>query len=132
MNDTLRTLLEQPCAIALVGASPNPNRPSHVVMKYLLDHGFEVIPVRPKVTEVLGRRCYARLEDIPVPVAIVDVFRRSEACPDIARSAAAIGARVLWLQEGVVSSEAAAIAREAGMEVVMNTCIKKVHAGEDL
>jgi len=113
--------------IAVVGASPNPDRPSNDVARYLIEQGFEVIPVRPKVREILGRPCYATLEDIPVSVDLVDVFRRSEACPDVARSAVAIGARALWLQEGIVSEEAAGIARAGGLQVVMDLCIKKFH-----
>ena len=129
-DDNLRRLLEGSPVIAVVGASPNPARPSNAVMKYLLDRGFEVIPVRPKVAQILGRKCHPSLEEIPQQVDIVDVFRRPEACPDIARAAVAIGARVLWLQEGVVSQEAAEIAGAAGLEVVMDTCIKKVHHRE--
>ena len=113
--------------IALVGASPNRNRPSNIVARYLISHGFEVMPVRPKVKEILGRTCYAGLRDIPDAVDIVDVFRKPEACPDIAREAVAIGAKVLWLQEGIVSDEAARIARSGGLQVVMDRCIKKVH-----
>lgn len=128
--DNLCRLLEGSPVIAIVGASPNPARPSHAVMKYLIDHGFDVIPVRPKVADILGRKCYPSLEEIPRHVDIVDVFRKSEACPDIARSAVAIGARVLWLQEGVASREAGEIAGAAGLEVVMNTCIKKIHHRE--
>lgn len=113
--------------IAVVGASPNPDRPSHRVSRYLLEHGFDVIPVRPRVKEILGRHCYASLEEITAPVDIVDVFRRPEACPDIARAAVAIGVRTLWLQEGIVSEEAASIAREGGLQVVMDRCTQKVH-----
>lgn len=137
INDNqMRALLGEAKAIAVVGASPNPGRPSHAVCRYLLDHGYEVIPVRPKVREVLGRKCYGRLEEIPVPVDIVDVFRRPEACPEVARSAVAIGAKALWLQEGIVSEEARAIAAGAGLQVIMDRCTKKEHerlivAGEE-
>ncbi len=113
--------------IALVGASPNRDRPSNIVARYLISHGFEVMPVRPKVKEILGRTCYAGLRDIPDAVDIVDVFRKPEACPDIAREAVTIGAKVLWLQEGIVSDEAARIAHSGGLQVVMDRCIKKVH-----
>lgn len=115
--------------IALVGASPNPGRPSHQVMKFLLACGFEVIPVRPKVKEVLGRPCFPGLDGLKGKVDIVDVFRRPEACPEVARDAVAAGARVLWLQEGIISDEAAAIARQGGLEVVMDSCILKVIQG---
>ncbi len=113
--------------IALVGASPNRDRPSNIVARYLISHGFEVMPVRPKVKEILGRTCYAGLRDIPDAVDIVDVFRKPEACPDIAREAVTIGAKVLWLQEGIVSDEAARIAHSGGLQVVMDRFIKKVH-----
>lgn len=126
-DDELKSILEETRTIAVVGASPNPKRPSNIVAGYLIKHGYDVIPVRPGVGEILGRQCYERLEDIPVGVDMVDVFRKPEACPGIARSAVAIGARVLWLQEKVVSGEAAGIAREGGLEVVMDRCTMKVH-----
>lgn len=129
--DTYQTVAETIVAdarvIAIVGASPNPARPSYVVASYLIEHGFEVIPVRPKVKEILGRKCYGSLEEIPVKIDVVDVFRRPEACPDIASAAVAAGAGALWLQEGIVSEEAARIAGEGGLRVVMGLCIKKVH-----
>jgi len=132
--DTPQTIAESIVAdarvIAIVGASPNPARPSYVVASYLIEHGFEVIPVRPKVREILGRKCYGSLEDILEKVDVVDVFRRPEACPDIARAAVSAGAGTLWLQEGIVSEEAARIAREGGLRVVMDVCIKKVHAAQ--
>ena len=114
--------------IAVVGASPNPARPSNQVAGYLIAHGFEVVPVRPKVGEILGRKCYPSLAAIPQTVDIVDVFRKPEACPEIAEEAVRIGARVLWLQEGIISAEAEAIARAGGLTVVMDSCIKKVHS----
>jgi len=114
--------------IAIVGASPNPARPSYMVASYLIDNGFEVIPVRPKVKEILGRKCYGSLEEIPVKVDVVDVFRRSEACPEIAHAAVTADAGALWLQEGIISEDAARIARKGGLRVVMDLCIKKVHA----
>ncbi len=126
-EQTLSSILGAARVIAVVGASPNPGRPSHQVARYLIEHGFDVVPVRPKVKEILGRKCYGSLEEIPVRVDIVDVFRKPEACPDVARSAVAVGANVLWLQEGIISEEAARIAREGGLEVVMDACIKKVH-----
>ena len=126
-DDNLRLILAEAKSIAVVGASPNPARPSNSVAGYLLEKGYEVIPVRPKVSEILGRPCYPSLKEINVPVDIVDVFRRAEACPDIARTAVAIGAKVLWLQEGIISEEAAAIARDGGLDVVMDECTRKVH-----
>jgi predicted CoA-binding protein len=123
----LAELLSGASTIAMVGASPNPSRPSNMVMRYLVEHGYDVIPVRPKVKEILGRTCYGSLEEIPRKVDVVDVFRKADACPAIARSATTIGARLLWLQQGIVSGEAANIARDAGLEVEMDRCIKTFH-----
>ena len=122
-DDSLRALLESARTIAMVGASSNPDRPAHGIMKILLAAGFDVIPVNPGESDVLGRRAYPSLADVPVPVDIVDVFRRPDAAPEIAREAAAIGSRALWLQTGVVSPEAARIAADAGLIVVMDLCI---------
>lgn len=122
-DDSLRTILTEARTIAMIGASSNPERPSHGIMKLLLDVGFTVIPVNPKETEVLGQRAYPTLRDIPVPVDIVDVFRKSEDTPPIADEAVAIGAKVLWLQAGVTSEEAATRAAAGGLTVVMDRCI---------
>ncbi len=115
--------------LAIVGASPKPERPSHQVMKYLLEQGFDVVPVNPGQTEILGRTCYPSLLDIPESERpeVVIVFRRAEQVPPIAEEAVKIGAKVLWLQEGIVSEEAAEIARHGGLKVIMNRCFKKVH-----
>jgi len=114
--------------IALVGASPKPDRPSHGVMRYLLAQGYDVIPVRPTdCDEVLGVPCVRSLEEIDRPIDLVDVFRRSEFCPDVARQAVAAGAGALWLQLGVVSAEAREIAEEAGLDYVENECTAIVH-----
>ena len=110
-NTTLRSILETSQTIAMVGASSNPSKPSYEIMKGLLAAGFTVIPVNPTETEVLGQRAYASLEEIPEPVDIVNVFRRPEQTPEIADEAVKIGARVLWLQTGIVSEEAANRAR---------------------
>lgn len=126
-DEAFKSILESTRIIAVVGASPRPERPSNIVARYLIGQGYEVIPVRPRVREILGRVCYEQLEDIPVEVDMVDVFRRPEACPGIARAAVAIGARVLWLQEGIVSEEAARIAGAGGLQVVMDECVKKAH-----
>lgn len=114
--------------IAIVGMSPQEDRPSYRVGKYLLEHGYDIIPVRPGGGEILGRAVFASLREIPRPVDIVDVFRRSEDCEEIARDAVAIGAKALWLQEDVVSPAAAEIATDAGLLFAMDTCIKKMHA----
>ena len=115
--------------LAIVGASPKPERPSHQVMKYLLEQGFEVVPVNPGQTEILDRTCYSSLSDIPESERpeVVIVFRRADQVPPIAEEAVKIGAKVLWLQEGIVSEEAAEIARRGGLTVIMNRCFKKVH-----
>jgi predicted CoA-binding protein len=121
--------------IAVVGLSSKPNRPSLEVARYLQEHGYRIVPVNPKETEVLGERAYASLADVPERIDVVDVFRRAEETPAIAREAVAIGARVLWLQEGIVSDEAARIATEGGLEVIMGVCIRHVRArlmGEEI
>ena len=111
--------------IAVVGASDNPVRPSNGVMRQLIEAGYQIVPVNPRVETVMGLRSYATLEEAAAalgPIDIVDVFRRPEHTPDIARSAVAIGARALWLQLGVVNWEAAQIAHDAGLDVVMDRC----------
>jgi uncharacterized protein len=113
--------------IAVVGMSPKEDRPSFRVGKYLLDHGYDVIPVNPTGGEILGRKVYKALTDIEKPVDVVDVFRRSLETPDIAKEAVAIGAKALWLQEEVTNEEAEKIACAAGLLVVMDTCLKKMH-----
>jgi uncharacterized protein len=114
--------------IALVGASPRPERPSNSVMSYLLRAGYRVIPVRPVgPAEILGQRRVASLAEIEEPVDLVDVFRRSEFCPDVARQAVAAGAGALWLQLGIVSPEARAIAEAAALDYVENECTAIVH-----
>jgi predicted CoA-binding protein len=113
--------------IALVGASPRPERPSNGVMRYLLAQGYRVIPVRPHRREILGIACVDSVADIDEPIDLVDVFRRPEFCPEVAEQAAAVGARALWLQLGIVSPEARAIAERAGMEYVENACTAVVH-----
>jgi predicted CoA-binding protein len=127
-REELRTLLLETKTIAMVGASSNPERPSHGVLRKLLSVGYRVIPVNPNETEVLGQRAYPSLEAIPEKVDLVDVFRRSEATPPIAEQAVKIGARALWLQQGVVNDEAAAIARSGGLMVVMDQCVAVAHS----
>jgi predicted CoA-binding protein len=122
-------ILRNAKTIALVGASPKPWRASHQVMAYLLAQGYDVIPVRPAgPKEILGMRRVASLAEIEAPIDLVDVFRRAEFCPSVAEDAAAAGARALWLQLGIVSSEARAIAERAGMDYVEDACTKVVHA----
>jgi len=115
--------------IAVVGASPKLDRPSHGVMRYLLEQGYRCIPVRPRgCDEVLGVPCVHSLAEIEEPIDLVDVFRRPEACPEVAREAVAAGARSLWLQLGIVSPEARRIADAAGIDYVEDECTKIVHA----
>lgn len=125
---TLRRILKTCKAVAIVGLSAEWHRPSNFVAKYLQSHGYRVIPVNPRYDSILGERCYARLEDIPAPVDMVDVFRKPADVPPIAASAVAIGARCLWQQLGVANLEADAIARAAGLDSVMDRCVKIEHA----
>ena len=124
---TIPELLRKSKTIAVVGLSSNPMRPSFGVAEYLQREGYRVIPVNPQETEILGEKAYARLEDIPEHVDIVDVFRRPEFVPDIVDSAIKIGAGALWLQEDVVHEEGARKARAAGLAVVMDKCLLKEH-----
>jgi predicted CoA-binding protein len=121
-------VLREAKTIALVGASPKPDRPSNGVMRYLLAQGYDVIPVRPRdCDEVHGIPCVASLAEIDRPIDLVDVFRRVEATPDVAREAVGVGAKALWLQLGLVSPEARAIATEAGLDYVEDECTAIVH-----
>jgi uncharacterized protein len=124
----LRRILRACRRVAIVGLSAEWHRPSFFVAKYLQQHGFRVIPVNPRYETILGERCYARLEDIPEPIDMVDVFRRSADVGPIADSAIAIGAKCLWQQIGVTNEAAAARARAAGLDVVMDRCVKIEHA----
>jgi len=111
--------------IAVVGISDDPTRPSHFVASFLDSHGYNIIPVNPKLTEWEGKKCYPDLLSIPIKVEVVDIFRRSEAVPPIVDEAIAIKAKAIWMQEGIINEEAAAKAQEAGIEVVMDKCVKK-------
>lgn len=122
-SDVLYALLDRAQTIAVVGASSNPARPSHGIFQRLLAHGYTVIPVNPMEQEVLGQKAYPSLEEVPVAVDIVDVFRRAEDTPPIAASAVRIGAKALWLQSGITNDEAARTASAGGLEVVMDACI---------
>ncbi|PKN01756.1 MAG: CoA-binding protein [Elusimicrobia bacterium HGW-Elusimicrobia-1] len=122
-------ILKTARVIAVVGLSPKADRPSNVVAAYLKKAGYKIIPVNPGQTEILGEKCYKSLLDVPEKIDIADVFRRPEEVPAVAADAVKIGARVLWLQEGVVSQEASTLARAAGLEVVMDRCILKEHSG---
>lgn len=127
MNDqTIRDVLTRTQRIALVGASDRPERPSYGVMKYLLDQGYDVIPVSPKLAgkTLLGQQGYATLADVPGEIDMVDVFRNSEAAWGVAQEAIAVGAKTLWLQLGVINEQAAVLAQDAGMTVIMDRCPK--------
>ena len=121
-------MLKSSRTIAVVGLSGQRMRPSYGVAEYMQREGYKIIPVNPRESEVLGEKCYARLEDIPEAIDIVDVFRRPEFVPEIVNSAIAIGAKALWLQEGVIHEAAAEKARQAGLSVIMDRCILKEHA----
>jgi len=125
--ETIKRILSESKTIAVVGLSATWNRPSHFAAKYMKAHGYKIIPVNPAYEEVLGEKCYKSLLDIPEPVDIVDIFRRSEDVPPIVEDAIKIGAKVVWMQLTVVNEEAAGKAREAGLEVVMNRCVKIEH-----
>lgn len=125
-RDEIREILQQAGNIAVVGLSDKPDRTSYMIAEAMQSRGYRIIPVNPNAAgrQILGETCYASLKDIPEPVDIVNVFRRSEYCADVAREAAEIHANVLWLQLGIVSDEAAAIAERSGMKVIMDRCIK--------
>lgn len=126
--ETLRLILAESRTIAVVGLSADWFRPSYFAAKYMLEHGYRILPVNPKYPEILGQRCFASLDAIDEPVDIVDVFRRAADVPPIAEQAARIGARVLWQQLGVASESADRIAREAGLRSVFDRCVKIEHA----
>ena len=124
----IRRILRAYRTIAVVGLSANWYRPSYFAAKYMQDHGYRIVPVNPNYKEVLGEKCYADLHAIPHSVDIVDCFRQSEEMAPIARDAVAIRARVLWMQLGIRNDEAARIANDAGLDVVMDHCVKIEHA----
>jgi uncharacterized protein len=125
---TIQRVLHTAATIAIVGLSANEMRASYFVGYYLRRHGYRVIPVNPRETEILGQTCYASLLDVPVPVDVVNVFRAPDALPGIAQQAAAINAGVLWCQFGVINSEGARIAEDSGLTVIMDRCLKVEHA----
>lgn len=126
-GDPVTQILKTSRTIAVVGLSSRSFRPSYGVSEYLKSAGYRIIGVNPNEAEVLGEKCYARLEDVPVAVDIVNIFRRSEFVPAIVESAIRIGARAVWMQEGVIHAEAAERARAAGLFVTMDSCILKEH-----
>jgi uncharacterized protein len=124
-NDAIADILKNYKTIAVVGLSSNPRRPSFTVTQYMQSAGYRIIPVNPNETEVLGEKSYPRLEDIPKsqPIEIVDIFRRSENIPPVVDSAIAVGAKVIWMQQGIENQNAAAKARAAGLFVVEDACL---------
>jgi predicted CoA-binding protein len=126
-DSELKRLLTEATTIAMVGASSNPEKASYGIMQKLQKAGYRVIPVNPRETEILGERSYPSLIDVPERIDIVDVFRRPEDAPSIADDAVTIGAKALWLQEGIVSEDAAARAQAGGLIVVMDQCIGATH-----
>jgi len=113
--------------VAVVGLSPKPNRPSNMVASYLKENGYKIIPVDPRAGEILGEVCYTNLSSIPEPVDVVNVFRRPKEVPAIVEEAIKLGAKAIWMQEGVINHEAATQAMEAGLLVVMDKCMLKEH-----
>ena len=128
MEDPSQNILERGKVLAVVGLSSKPHRPSYGVTRYMQLAGYHIIPVNPNEEKVLGEKSYARLEDVPVQVDVVNIFRRSEFVPAIVESAIAVGAWAVWMQEGVTHEQAPERAREAGLQVVMDRCLLKEHA----
>jgi hypothetical protein len=126
-DDGLRAVLRGVRNIAVVGLSSKPERHSYNVAEYLKQVGYQIVPVNPNETEVLGERAYSSLREVPEPIDLVDVFRRPEYTPDVARDAVQVGAKVLWLQLGIVNEEARRIAEEAGLSVIMGACLMIEH-----
>jgi predicted CoA-binding protein len=114
--------------VAVVGLSADPGRPSYLVAQYLQNHGYRIVPVNPGCQEILGEKCYPSLRDIPFPVEVVDIFRKVEAIPAIVDEAIAVGAKAVWLQLGLEDPQSAQKARQAGLQVVQNRCMKIEHA----
>lgn len=127
--EQIRGLLNSSKVIAVVGLSSNPERPSHNIGRYLMEKGYSVIPVNPNETEVLGEKSYPDLKSVPEKIDIVDVFRRGDAAPEITAEAIAVGAKAVWMQEGVISIPAFQMGEKAGLIMVMDRCIFKEHSG---
>jgi len=125
--EKLRKIFAETKNIAVVGLSPKENRPSHQVARYLLEAGYRIIPVNPGQEEILGRKCYPDLLSIEERVDVVDIFRRADQVEPIVRDAVSIGARVVWMQQGIVNEQAAVLAENAGLTVIMDRCMKVDH-----
>ena len=130
--DEIAEILKTYRVVAVVGLSSNPDRPSHQVARYLQEHGYRIIPVNPGCREVLGETCYARLGDIPFPVDVVDIFRNVEAIPAIVDEAITVGAKAVWMQQGLEEPGSARKAKQAGLRVVMDRCLKIEHGQRHL
>lgn len=126
-DDELRRIYADTKTIAVVGASTDDSKPSHNIPKYLQSQGYKIVPVSPKGGEILGEKVFTSLDEVDVPVDVVEVFRPSEETPDIARQAVARGAKVLWLQAGIENAEASKIAHEGGLQVIMDRCMGATH-----
>ena len=122
-DEELKQIYADTKTIAVVGASANEEKAAHTIPRYLQRNGYKVIPVNPRGGEILGEKVYEKLTDVPEEIDVVDVFRPSEETPDVAKDAVAVGAKVLWLQEGIASDEAERIASDAGLKVVMDKCM---------
>jgi predicted CoA-binding protein len=130
-TEEIRSILENSKVVAIVGMSPNPERDSYRVARYLIEKGYTVVPVNPRESEILGMRSYPDLASIPFPVDIVDIFRKVEFIPPIVDEAIAVKAKVVWMQLGLAHNASAEKARDAGLMVVMSKCIKIEHASLD-
>lgn len=128
MPDIIKDILTKSKTIAIVGISDKAERPSHKVAKYLKEHGYTIIPVNPKLKEVLGKKCYANLDEIEVRVDVVDIFRKTVDVVPIVDSAIKIRAKTIWMQEGIINKEAADTAKAEGLTVVMDHCMLKEHS----
>jgi uncharacterized protein len=125
--EEIKTILRNYHVVAVVGLSPKPERASHQVAQYLKEHGYRIVPVNPGQKEILGEKCYRSLSDISFPIEVVDIFRNVEAIPAIVDEAIAIGAKVVWMQQGLVEPASARKARDAGLQVIMDRCMKIDH-----
>lgn len=125
--ERLRKIFAETGNIAVVGLSPKENRPSNQVARYLLEAGYRILPVNPGQEKILGLKCYPNLLAIEGPVDVVDIFRRADQVEPIVRDAVSIGARVIWMQQGIVNEQAAVLAENAGLTVIMDRCIKVDH-----
>lgn len=126
--EIIRRILQDYRVVAVVGLSPQPDRPSYQVARYLKEHGYRIVPVRPGCSEILGERCYPSLKDVPFPVEVVDIFRNVEAIPGVVEEAIAAGAKAVWMQLGLAEPVSGAKARDAGLQVVMDRCMKIEHS----